>query len=274
MGKVRIEYTGLSREALADELASARQEVERLRESTRAQRREIKQLREAEVQKDAFLSMLSHELRTPLNAVLGFGSILEDGLAGPMTDNQLAYVRKMESGAETVLALINDLLDMSRMEAGRFQLVPEPMRLHEEVDRVIASLAPLADRKRHDLQSEVPTSLPLVLADAQRVQQVLINLISNAVKYSPAGSTIRVLGRVEGGHVRCEVSDNGLGIASEDLPRLFERFIQLESPVHRGGTGLGLSISKALIEAHGGQVGVESEPGQGATFWFTLPIAR
>lgn len=236
---------------------------------------EVNALQETERLKDQFLGILSHELRTPINAISGFGSILQDGLAGALTDQQHEYLGKMLAGADALLLLVNDLLDMSRIRAGRFELRPEQMDFADAVHHVNGALAPLAERKRHALNTELSSDLPCLMADRQRIEQVLTNLVGNAIKYTPEGGHITVRARRDDDAVRCEVSDDGPGIAPQDLSRLFVPFMQLDMSDTRsaGGTGLGLSICKALVEAHGGRIGVESRPGSGSTFWFCLPIA-
>jgi PAS domain S-box-containing protein len=239
-----------------------------------AARQQLEAMKQADVLKDQFLGILSHELRTPINAITGFGSVLDDGAAGEMTETQRRYVKRMLASADSLLALVNDLLDMSRIQAGKFSLSARPVSLPTTVREVLAMLAPLAEQRHHQLIDEVPADLPTLLADPQRVSQVIANYLNNAIKFTPDGGTIRVRARVDGEVLRCEVQDSGEGIAAADLPKLFQRFGQLDMGNTRkaNGAGLGLSISKALIEAHGGAVGVASRPGEGATFWFTLPL--
>jgi PAS domain S-box-containing protein len=245
------------------------------RHQAEVQRRELEALRQADQLKDQFLSILSHELRTPINAIMGFGSILDDGLAGALSPTQHEYLRKMLGGADVLLALVNDLLDMSRIQAGQFSLSPAPMRFDDLAEEVLTSLTPLAEQRRHRVQLALPEDLPTLVGDRQRLAQVLVNLVGNAIKFTPAEGVIWLRARTEGPMLHVEVADTGPGIAKEDLPKLFHRFTQLDMSATRkaGGTGLGLSISKALVEAHGGRIGVESEPGRGATFWFDVPLA-
>jgi len=247
-----------------------REQLERAKAQLQADR--IRALEEADELKDQFISILSHELRTPINAITGFGSILDDEVVGPLEPQQHEYVQKMLKGADTLLSLIDDLLDMSRLHAGRFSLQEAPFNLGVEARLVLETLQPLAEQKSLRLRSEIP-SLPDLTGDAGRIRQVLVNLVNNAVKFTPAGGAIVVRACDEGDRLRCEVSDTGIGIAPEDLPKLFKPFSQVDMSSTRkvGGTGLGLSISKALVEAHGGAIGVESTPGKGSTFWFTLP---
>lgn len=245
-----------------------------LTELEHLQREKIEALQQADVLKDQFISILSHELRTPINSITGFGSILDDEVAGPLTEQQHEYLRKMLAGADTLLSLVNDLLDLSRIQAGRFHLSPQPYDFPMVVADALGSLHALAAPKHLRLINEVPRDLPPLIGDAQRIGQVLVNLVNNAIKFTPDGGTIRVRARVDGEDLRCEVEDTGIGIAEADLKKLFKPFTQVDMSSTRkaGGTGLGLTISKSLIEAHGGRIGVVSKPGSGSTFWFTLPL--
>ncbi|MFN3429632.1 MAG: sensor histidine kinase [Candidatus Sericytochromatia bacterium] len=243
-------------------------------ERTRAHEERIDTLQRADLLKDQFLSILSHELRTPINAIMGFGSVLDDEIAGPLSALQHDYLQRMLKGADLLLALVNDLLDMSRIQAGKFTIAYEEVLFADLAHAIAESLAALRARRHIHLTVEVSPSVPLLTADAQRIGQVLTNLLSNAIKFTPDGGEIHVNARRERDHVLCEVVDTGHGIRPEDLPRLFQRFTQLDMSKTRAatGTGLGLSICKAIVEAHGGHIGVRSEMGKGSTFWFTLPI--
>ena len=250
------------------------QDISDKAKNERLQREKIEALEQTDALKDMFLSIISHELRTPINAITGFGSILDDELAGALTGRQHEYIKKMLEGAENLMALVDDLLDLARMQAGRFSVIPQRVFFTEVASKAIENLKPLADRKHLALFGEIPVDLPPVMADPQRLGQVLSNLLNNAVSFTPEGGQIRVRAFIEGEWLRCEVKDTGVGIAPEDVPKLFKRFSQLDMTATRKarGTGLGLSISKAIVEAHGGQIGVESELGKGSTFWFTLPL--
>lgn len=240
-----------------------------------AHRLEVVALKRSDELKDQFISILSHELRTPLNGILGFGSLLEDELVGPLSVEQHAYLQKMLKGAEQLLRLVNDLLDMSRIQAGTFSLDVRAIDLGEAVEAAVDSLQGLAQQNGVRLGVAPGPDRPIICADEQRIVQVLLNLVGNALKFTPAGGSVTVRVLREGEEVRCEVADTGPGIPPEDLPRLFQRFSQLDMTTTRRakGTGLGLSISKAIVEAHGGTIGVSSEPGYGSTFWFALPAA-
>lgn len=243
-------------------------------ERERNQAGQISRLKELDRLKDQFVSMLSHELRTPIHTILGMATILEDEQAGPLAPDQQHYLQRMVKVTEGLLTLVNDLLDMSMLQSGQFVIHPREIALGEVVAGVVANLSPMAAEQQLELVDEVSEDLPPVVADEQRVGQVLANLLGNAIKFTPAGGRITITAREQAGQLRCEVRDTGPGIAAADLPRLFQRFAQLDSKLTRAakGTGLGLSISKGLVEAHGGSIGVESEPGVGSTFWFTLPL--
>ena len=239
----------------------------------RLQAAQIAKLEELDRYKDEFLSVISHEMRTPLNFIMGFASLIDEGLAGPISPAHKQYVGRIMAGAERMLALVNDLLDYAKLRAGKVELVRSEVAYAPLVDEVIATLAPLAAPRGLTLRAEVDVPVPL-RADGIRVIQVVSNLVGNAIKFCTDGS-ITVRARLEGDAVLTEVADTGPGIAPEDMPRLFNRFQQLDMGETRaaGGTGLGLAIVKELVEAHGGAVGVTSRLGEGSTFWFTLPLS-
>ena len=223
--------------------------------------------------KDQFLSTMSHELRTPLNAVMGFSELLTEERYGPLNDRQQRYVKHIHTGGKHLLSLINDILDLSKIEAGRLQLtienVPVPISFAEVVDTMHA----LAGRKSQTLLQEAPSGLS-VRADPTRFKQVLMNLIGNAIKFTPEGGEIRLSAHRLEGVVRVEVRDSGPGIPLEEQERIFEAFYRLgETDKKTEGTGLGLAITRQLVELHGGKLGLESRPGSGSCFYFTLPGA-
>ncbi|MGE5706837.1 MAG: PAS domain-containing protein, partial [Bacteroidota bacterium] len=234
---------------------------------------DITELRRADRVKDEFLSVISHELRTPLNAVLGFGSFLQDELAGPLNEKQCEYVEKLLKGADRMLVLIDDLLDFTRMQSGKFGVTFAETDYPSLVAETVDSFQPNALERRIRLESEVRVSRPVCL-DRRRIQQVIANLLANAVKFTPEGGVVRVTAWVEADRLITEVSDNGIGIAPEDLRKLFSPFKQLDMGLTRraGGVGLGLSISKAIVEAHGGTIEARSEWGKGSTFRFLIPL--
>ncbi|MNR78932.1 Alkaline phosphatase synthesis sensor protein PhoR [compost metagenome] len=240
-------------------------------ERTEQLRRAYDQLKELDRLKSNFVNSVSHELRTPLTSILGYAEFLEDRIGGDLTLTQQDFVHQIQASSNRLMRLLDDLLDFARMDAGTFILHVRAFDLRDKVAAIAASLRPQAEAAQLTLQTELPDGPLPIRGDAQRVGQVLINLINNAIKFTPPGGTIRVRTHpLEGGQgVRCEVVDTGPGIAEADLPKLFQRFSQVGPQA--AGSGLGLSISKALVEAHGGQIGVMSGLGRGATFWFTLP---
>jgi signal transduction histidine kinase len=200
--------------------------------------------------------------------------VLDDEVLGPLSEPQHTYTRKILNSADALLALIEDLLIVSRVQAGKVSITPQTASFEELVDQALDTQGLAAERKAIALIDQTPPDLPALVADPLRIEQVVNNLVGNAIKFTPQGGRVTVSARVEDGHLRCEVADTGIGIAATDLPRLFQRFSQLDMSNTRaaGGAGLGLSIVKAIVDAHGGMVGVESTPGHGTTFWFTLPL--
>ncbi len=230
---------------------------------------------EANQLKSQFLASMSHELRTPLNSIIGFSKVLLNRLDGELTDRQEAYIRSVHSSGTHLLRLINSILDFSRIEAGKTDVHPEEVDLHDLIGECIDTSAPLARGKPLKIEKDVPLDLPPLRADRTKIKQVLLNLLSNAVKFTATG---RVLVRVqpEPDCVHLSVADTGIGIREHDLARLFQPFSRLNNPLSReaGGTGLGLAISKKFVEMHGGKIWAESRENQGSTFHFTLPLAR
>ena len=244
-------------------------------ERTRELRLALEELQETDRYKDEFLSVVSHELRTPLNFIIGFASSLEDGVGGDLTDRQLAMVSPILVGADRMLELVNNLLDMSLLTADKFTVSPTPEPYEPLVERALDGLRSLAQSKGVTLTQDlcVPGQ---VLLDEQRTLQVLNNLVGNALKFTKPGGHVVVKAFLRDGELVTEVQDTGVGIPLDDQPRLFQRLKQVDMSATReyGGAGLGLSISKGIVEAHGGQIGVRSESGVGSTFWFVLPAKR
>jgi signal transduction histidine kinase len=232
------------------------------------------QLVQASRLKSQFLASMSHELRTPLNSIIGFSKVLLNRLDGDLNDKQEAYVRSVHNSSTHLLQLINSILDISRIEAGKLELRLETFALLDLVDECLETSAALVRGKPLKLEKDLPLDLSPLTADRTKVKQVLLNLLSNAIKFTPGGRVV-VRGRPEPGVVHLSVSDTGVGIRKADLGRLFEPFERLENPLARqaGGTGLGLAISKKFVEAHGGQMWAESRENLGSTFHFTLPLA-
>ncbi len=227
---------------------------------------------EAEERISEFYAVVSHELRTPIAKIKSSLSVIADGEAGPVSDTVRRFVEISLKSAESLWKLIENILDFKKLESGKFRLLRQRLPLAELVENVVAEFRPVANEASVQLTCQ-RLAQPHVDADGQRLVQVLENLLSNAVKFSPAGSQVTVKVMLsESNCARVEVCDQGPGISEKDLHKLFEKFQQLESPDRRlrGGTGLGLSVCKAIIEAHGGHVGVTSREGHGSTFWIEL----
>ncbi len=250
------------------ELEEAKREVEVFSSSILQAKEELER---ASKFKDQFLSTMSHELRTPLNAVLGFSDLLADERYGPLNDRQQRYVDHIHTGGKHLLKLISDILDLSKIEAGRMELAHEDVSVTSAFAEVISALFPLAEKKSQELLQQVELNLQ-VRADPMRFKQVLVNLVGNAVKFIPDGGRIELAARQMEDQVRIEVRDNGPGIPPEQQQRIFEAFFRSrETGSATEGTGLGLAITARLVELHGSKLGIESLPGEGACFYFSLP---
>jgi len=238
--------------------------------------RDITERKEVERMKSEFVSVVSHELRNPLTSIRGSLGLLEGGVLGELPSPVLDMVRIASTNAERLIRLINDILDLEKMEAGKVELRLQPVEVAEVVEATLGGLRGMADTSKVELHAEVGGT-GQVRADRDRLIQVLTNLVSNAIKFSPSGGrvTVRALSEVQG-RVRFEVVDQGPGIPVEKRAKLFGRFQQLDSPSTRsvGGTGLGLAISQAIVEQHGGNIEVQGEPGEGATFTFSLSAVK
>lgn len=234
---------------------------------------DLTRVRHLETMRRDFIANLSHELRTPLAALQALAETLQ---AGALDDPQVAsrFLQRMVDEVATLNRLVQDLLDLSRLERGQVPLQLEPIAPREALEAACDRFALAAERQGVTLTVQAPADLPPVLADRGRLQQVLGNLLDNALRFTPQGGHI-ILGAAAQGHeIRFWVQDSGPGIPPEHLPRVFERFYKVDPARQRRGTGLGLAIAKHIVEAHGGRIGVESQVGQGSTFWFTLPQAR
>lgn len=224
--------------------------------------------------KDQFLSTMSHELRTPLNAVLGFSELLTEERYGPLNERQQRYVKHIHTGGKHLLSLINDILDLSKIEAGRLQLTIDNVLVPTSFAEVLDTMRPLADKKSHFLVRDAAPNLS-VRADATRFKQILMNLMGNAIKFTPESGEIRLSAFLVDGSVRVEVRDSGPGIPPAEQQRIFEAFYRMADTDKKiEGTGLGLAITRRLVELHGGTLGIESELGRGSCFFFTLPAAE
>jgi PAS domain S-box-containing protein len=237
--------------------------------------RENERLVYASKAKNDFLSNMSHELRTPLNAVVGFSELLKMKTLGNLTEKQEAYVDNIRYGGKHLLNLISDILDLSKIDAGKMELVIENISVPETLNQAIVMVEEMGNKNNVTLKKELDPELVFIEADKQRFIQILFNLLSNAVKFNrKEGGTVTVTTEREGDMAKFSVSDTGIGIKEEDKNKLFKDFEQLDKGISRkyGGTGLGLAITKKLVELHGGKIWVDSEFGVGSTFTFSLPI--
>ncbi len=235
--------------------------------------RDITERKALEEMRSQFVANVSHELRTPLTSIRGYLETLLDGaIEDPAATRHFLEIMNKET--ERLTRLVDDLLDLSKIEERRVVHRWQPVQLADPINRVVTMFRPQANEKNLALTAEVPADLPAVHGDPDMLTQVLINLVDNAVKYTPAGGKVTVLAGVTGGDVRVSVTDTGIGIPPESLPRIFERFYRVDKARSRelGGTGMGLAIVKHIIRAHGGKTYVESAVGKGSTFSFTLPV--
>ncbi len=233
------------------------------------------QILEANRLKSEFLANVSHELRTPLNAILGYTDLLLDGIYGPLDEAKAESLRKVRRNSEALLRLINDILDLSRVEAGRMNVMIETFDPSDVVTNCIANIRPLFDRKNLPLRAEIGANLPRIEADRGKLQQVLFNLLSNALKFTDRGHVVvRVFSTDDRQAITFEVTDTGEGIPEDKMHFIFDQFRQLDGSTTRraGGTGLGLALCKKLVTLMGGSIDVHSEVGKGSSFSFTLPV--
>ena len=232
-----------------------------------------RQLEEASQHKSQFLANMSHELRTPLNAILGYTELMADGAYGEPSEKMLGILKRLESNGKHLLGLINDVLDLSKIEAGQLELELSDYSVQDIAQTVRSTLEPLAADKKLAFKLELAPELPAGHGDGRRLTQVLINLVGNAIKFTDAGE-VAIKAEAKNGLFHVSVRDTGPGISAADQARLFQEFQQADNAItkKKGGTGLGLAISKRIIEMHGGKIWVQSQPGQGSTFSFTLPV--
>jgi signal transduction histidine kinase len=232
-----------------------------------------RQLEIASEHKSQFLANMSHELRTPLNAILGYTELIVDNIYGEVPEQIASVLERVDRNGRHLLTLINDVLDISKMEAGQLSLSFNDYSMQEIVGNVIAAVESLGDEKNLPLKADLSPELPLGKGDEQRITQVLLNLVSNAIKFTDEGEvSIKVV--VSDDTFQVSVTDTGMGISEADQKLIFEEFQQADGSATRakGGTGLGLAIARRIVEMHGGRLRVESTLGEGATFTFTLPV--
>jgi PAS domain S-box-containing protein len=238
-------------------------------------RLEKERLEYASKEKSEFIASMSHELRTPLNAIIGFSEILKMKMAGELSERQMHYVDNIYTSGDFLLNLINDILDLSKVEAGKIELNIEKIPIATTINEATVLIKEKAAKHNVNIKKEINPGLEFVDADKQRIKQVLFNLLSNAVKFSKeSGGTVTISAKKEGDMAEFSVSDTGIGIKPENLGKLFQKFEQLEPGISAkyGGTGLGLAICKQLVELHGGRMWAESKYGEGSTFTFILPL--
>ena len=252
---------------LQEELATARQALAQTKQ----------QLEDAEKLRSEFIATISHELRTPLNSIIGFAKLLLNQKLGPLNEVQHTDLSVIYNSAQHLLSLVNDILDLSKIEAGKMRLDREWVSIEEIVVGVIASMYILIEGKPIELREEIEPNLPQVYVDRGRIRQVVLNILSNAAKFTDAGSITMGVHRLNGDgreFVAFAIKDTGIGIAPEDMDKVFEAFRQIDTSVARRaeGTGLGMPISRRLVELHGGELWVESQAGQGSIFYFTIPV--
>jgi signal transduction histidine kinase len=253
-----------------DELGALAVNVNRMNDELQ---RLYKELETASKHKSEFLANMSHELRTPLNAIIGFSQVLREGISGEVNAKQQEYLDDILTSASHLLALINDVLDLSKVEAGQVELQVAPFSLQEALERGVSMVRERATQDGVQLTLHANGNLDVVVGDERRIRQVIFNLLSNAVKFAPAGGQVDVKATQSNGEVTVSVADTGPGIAAQDLDRIFEEFQQTDVGASQAeGTGLGLALSKRFVEMHGGRIWCDSELGKGSTFRFTLPL--
>jgi signal transduction histidine kinase len=262
------------------ELEEKREQLERLNTKLEESNRELNQanaqLRELSAMKEEFLALTTHDLRSPLTVISGVINFFTSGRLGDMTPEQKNMVSMMERNTQNLIELVNDLLDASKLESGTMRLDFSTIELRALVDELREQMQPLATEKEITLEEALPADIPPLRADRAKLRRVLVNLISNALKFTPRGGRVILSAAPERDAVRVSVTDTGVGIAPGDLRDIFDKYAQARSRATRSekGTGLGLYITRQLVELHGGHIEVESEVGKGSTFSFTIPIAR
>jgi signal transduction histidine kinase len=232
-----------------------------------------RQLETASQHKSEFLANMSHELRTPLNAIIGFSEVLSERMFGEINDKQAEYLSDILESGRHLLSLINDILDLSKIEAGRMELETTDFDLPSAIESTLMLVRERAHRRAITLERTIDERLGVVRADERKVKQVLLNLLSNALKFTPEGGQVAVRAGMHNDEAEISVADTGVGIAPEDQAAVFEEFRQVGAAAKKvEGTGLGLAISRKFIELHGGRIWVKSQVGSGSTFSFTLPV--
>ena len=248
-----------------------------LQEKVRLTEIQNRRIEAANKAKSEFLANMSHELRTPLNAIIGFSEVLRDKICGDLNDEQVEFVTDIHSSGKHLLQMINDILDLSKIESGKLELKCEEFEVRKTIEDVLITLKGLADKKSLKIETVLQHAVDLLYADPVKFKQMLYNLISNAIKFTPEKGVITVSTqslRKDRDFIEVRVTDTGIGIEPEDYSKIFVEFKQLDSSYSRKyeGTGLGLALTKRLVEMHGGAIGFESKIGAGSAFYFTLPV--
>jgi signal transduction histidine kinase len=260
---VRLLTTFATQSALAIQNARLFREIEQ----------KSRELEAASQHKSEFLANMSHELRTPLNAIIGFSEVLTERMFGELNDKQEEYLKDIHASGQHLLSLINDILDLSKIEAGRMELELKDFDLPQAIGNAVTLVRERAGRRGIALHQAVDQRLGQIRGDERKVKQVVLNLLSNALKFTPEGGRVDVQATVVDGMAEVSVTDTGVGIAPEDQDAVFEEFRQVGTADKKvEGTGLGLTLSRKFIELHGGRIWVQSEVGRGSTFTFTLPF--
>jgi len=275
----QIETTNYELQTINEESQTLNLSLLSMNEELQAQQTEIaesnQRLAEVSRTKSEFLANMSHELRTPLNSVIGFSEVLQDQMFGPINEKQQEYVQNILTSGRHLLSLINDILDLSKVESGRMELELTEFSLQELLDSSLVMLKEKALKSEIDLQLDPASQINIqIVADQRKLKQILFNLLSNAVKFTPAGGSVSLSTQNDGDFVEITVADSGIGIKEKDIQKLFQPFTQLESVYSKEfeGTGLGLALTRQLVELHGGRIWVKSEFGKGSRFSFTIPL--
>ncbi|MBE7549330.1 very similar to histidine kinase [Candidatus Kuenenia stuttgartiensis] len=227
--------------------------------------------------KTQFLSNMSHELRTPLNVIIGYTDLLSEQLPGKLNEKQLRYIGEINSSGKFLLSLINDLLDMSKIDAGAMELELEDVSIDELINGMVSMMSRQFVKKKIKVKIIIEPELSVVMADLRKCKQILMNLLTNALKFTPKDGRVEICAVSDGDSgVKIEVRDTGIGIAEDKIDKIFSEFYQAENVIDEqlGGTGIGLALTRRLVELHDGKIGVESKLGKGSTFWFTLPLKK
>jgi signal transduction histidine kinase len=254
-----------------DELGALAQNINRMSEELG---RVYAELETVSHHKSEFLANMSHELRTPLNAIIGFSQVLREQMFGELNAKQREYLDDILTSGQHLLNLINDILDLAKVEAGRMELQLGVFPLRDSLESAVALVRERAVRQGVGLTANVDESVRLIEADERKVKQILFNLLSNAIKFTPRGGHVTLAAQVAGDQAEISVGDTGIGISAADQQRIFEDFFQVGAGNNQEGTGLGLALTKKLVELHGGLLRVESAPGTGSRFSFTIPLGK